>query len=201
MKRLFALSTLTLAVATPAFGQDCTDEPGNLVENCGFDTEIPPWNDFFGTAIHDSGEGFFSNGSASLSGEETGNGHELQLRQCITPVASERTYRFGGALRGGATPPDECLLTAATRSATDCGGGGTFAWSTLMPSAGAWVSFTETELTTLAGTVAVLLDVTCIRADSDFGAHFDDAYFGETAALFSDGFEDGDTSDWSSSVP
>jgi hypothetical protein len=191
---------LVLAAAHPILGQDCTLEPDNRVENCGFDAAIAPWTDLFGTATHDPSEGFASSGAAALSGGVLSNGHEIHFRQCITPVAPEVIYRFGGALRGGTTLPDDCRLRASTRSATDCSGGGTFASSTMVPTSAAWVSFVEDELTTTSTTVAVELSVICIRDAGNFDVHFDDAYFGEVP-LFFDGFESGNTSAWSSSAP
>lgn len=196
-RRLLRISTRTLSICAAClsagmtmntWAQDCSDVTGNLVVNCGFDTEIPPWIRLFGTSQHDPVEGYLAPGSASLTGGVTGNGFEVHLHQCITPVLPEVTYTFSGAIRGGDDVLDMCELFIATRSMSDCSGGGTFSDTEVNPLMNSWLEFPPNELTTLAGTVAVSFQVRCVRAAGNFSVHFDDAYFG-IPPFHTDGFE------------
>lgn len=189
----FWLGVLVMTASLGMFSQnisaqDCSNMPGNLVANCGFDTELTPWTELFGDYAHDPVEGYLAPGSVLVSGGPTGNGFEVVLRQCLPTVRTQVDYTFFGAIRGQEPIPDSCELFMATSSMPACSGGGSFVTVPLVPQLDTWLVFPDGELSTTSTTQSVRFEVRCVDAEENFSFHFDDAYFG-IPPLHYDGFE------------
>ena len=188
LRLIVLLPGLLMMIPLQVQAFDCSDMPGNMVENCDFDSDIASWQTLFGDSQFFDFDGYLTLGTAGVSGGPTGNGFEYIFRQCISPVEPNTTYTFGAAIKALAPPPDECELFVATRSEVDCSGGGTFVDSEIVPELDVWIPVPESQLTTTESTVAVSFQYRCVRAAGPFGTYLDDAYFG-IPPLEHDGFE------------
>ncbi len=74
--------------------------------------------------------------------------------------------------------------------------------SVLEDEGGVWVFLTGT-ITTPAGTASAFCGFAAeaLGATTDFDLYIDDLYYGQEPGIFADGFESGNVSAWSSSVP
>lgn len=128
------------------------------------------------------------------------------LGQCV-PVASGVTYAFEASLRFD--PPMGALATFSRTceffDAALCGGaslGSSSTFSLVEDEGGVWLTSSE-EVMAPAGAVSALcqLGIAPLGDDPNFDIFLDALFLGAEGAIFSDGFESGDTSAWSSTNP
>jgi hypothetical protein len=177
----------------------------NLLANPNFDDDLAGWEVSSPTEIvHGSDDASLAptSGSAAIT-NLTGMGHTLSLSQCVA-VSGEQGYFLGGKVwvDSGLALDPEVHAQAEFYAAPSCGG--SFLGSGVTPAGVGdtgidWVPFSG-WMTTPAGAVsAEVFFVLNAGASPDFEANLDDVFVFQM--VFGDGYEWGDTSGWSHSVP
>ena len=175
-----------LAFANPTFGQDCSDDPNNLLNdrNCGFSNGVAGWNSIVGAISQNGGDGQPVVGSLQGVSQLDPNGN-LMLLTIGTPcvnVSPSTSYGCGGRFKRQNGNVSFCQVTVAEYGGANCGGspsrttssGGEFAGTN-------WDTDSE-SLTTGPSTASVSITVSC-RATGNFTALVDNLYFGEGLTL------------------
>ena len=160
---------------------DCTTQPGNVIVNCGFDTDVTSWGlvvgDLFG---HASTAGDFALGAGTADAADVGGGvyrARITSTACVSGLPTTSDYEAGAsfAIVGGGTPGIQCRISVlwyinGCTVISDLDEGPWF-----VPTAGGWnrrgYSFG------LVGGENPQLILEC-EADADFTALFDDAVVG-----------------------
>jgi len=192
-----AVFSLALPVG-PASAVDCT-QPGNLVSNCGFVTDISLWAFTADSATRVAG-GASSPGAAALDRHDAIGAIEA-ISACIS-FSPSSTYDVGASFRlqSGAVP-SPCSLDVWLYSDSTCTTYTTFSTFSFAPSS-VW-SEINNSITPAAGLASAQFRLACFSA-SDFVMHVDDFIFRSgflDAEIFLDGFESGNVSAWSAAVP
>jgi uncharacterized repeat protein (TIGR01451 family) len=224
--RLLVCDTITDAAGNPLDGDgDMTpggdfvvpffrSDPFNLFANGHFDdcpVTLDPWSILVSApnavlpglpAVEDS-EGSPFSGSAWLSNSTA---EATVMAQCV-PVDSASGLDIRARLRfvPGASEVATFQLACEFFEGAACGGGslGVASEITLLEDeGGAWLSLAS-DLATPAGTESVRCDfsVEAVGTSSDFDLYIDGLYVGSGSVIFADGFESGNVSAWSSSIP
>lgn len=162
------------------------DQPENLVENCGFDTDLSGWElRLTGIDIHVADDGSSKLGSLEVVGEMTSPNHYYgRIHQCIT-VTPSTTYSFGVDVRVAEGAPNGCAIGVQRYTTPDCSGshggdifGGTLELTEL------WTQSSRFSVTAVTGggsvTRTVQLSVNC-SSDTVFAVRFDDFVLSEAS--------------------
>jgi hypothetical protein len=222
LHRLFVCATVTDTEGNPLdgngdgaggddFARHFRADPGNLFANGHFDdcpVSLTPWTitQIAPNLVEpDSADvlGSTQSGSAALSNFAGGTS---SLRQCV--AVSEGPHVLRGSIHfdpispgAGATYVQRCMIFDSAA----CGGAmlsSDFTSLALPAGGGPWTTLTTPVL---AGAGAASAEcVYSLQSTTpsalDFDGFFDAEFFGEAPPIFSDGFESGDTSAWSSTV-
>jgi hypothetical protein len=184
-------------------------DPGNLLTNSHFDciaTGLAGWTVSDPVEIihsPDDAEGSPISGSVQVM--QLGVNSVFELDQCV-PTTAGTNYDFSGTLR-----MDTASFLSFTRgceffAGSSCGSPGSglalkVNTDLVGSTAGAWVPILGT-LEAPAGAGSALCGLTFTAAlGQAFTANLDDLFLGPAALIFTDGFESGDVSAWSTSVP
>lgn len=188
------------------FWLELTVSRTHLLENPNFDDGTDPWT-FSGSATAGpfwseiDGDGAPSSGSGEIAGAASG-ADLWSLSQCI-PVEPSSAYRLvvAAEIESGAGEPSAHGAVEIFASA-DCTG------APLVPAflatgvhgdtAGDFVLLEEVPVASGAASSARISLVVSTEAGVAFEVRFDGASFSEQAEIFSDGFESGTLSAWSS---
>jgi hypothetical protein len=204
--RTVIIVAITVLSAAPALAQ-------NLLVNPGFDDadQLDGW-----TCTSDHGVASWSTedrGGSAISGSmmhdvtATSNNRWLGCRQCV-PVSAGSSYLVSGwyywpndpDVTQDGTPRFSVYFYSDATCTTGLASGAT---SNDFPIYDTWLAFTTSEMTAPAGAVAA--DIIFLTwqdlANDPVRARFDDLAFIPTLPIFSDGFESGDTTFWSNTVP
>ena len=207
--RLLVCGSVTDAVGNPLdggdFSLDFRVDAHNLFANGHFDCDLAGWAEeppgtlLISHAAVDA-DGSDDSGSARVDYAGTGS---LALGQCF-PVGGGETLRMGVRFRiDGAGDPDLAIVrTCSFFDGAACGGtevGLVTEVDLVADSAGMFLVRELSAPIDVAGTAA-LCSVAVTRPSDDPAAVFFDRLHARSA-LFADGFESGDTSAWSASVP
>lgn len=198
--RFTALAFAVVCLAPLAEGQ-------NLVSNSGFDTDVTGWSPFLmasiawssldATAAPSSGSAFLTNSSTTAI-DGTG------ARQCIDGLGGGLRYRISADILvpGGQSTTGEAYLLVQWYDQPGCGGGnlGLFTSPAIMTSTpDVWYTSVESgEAPTGTQSARLRLSIIKIEDSGSLDANFDNVEFIEH--IFSDGFESGDTTAWTSAV-
>jgi hypothetical protein len=129
----------------------------------------------------------------------------FDLFQCV-PVAGGQPHRLAGALRVGAAPGVVVGFEARCRYYDAAGCGGALVGQAVFPVAvtdtgATFLSFDETVAVSPLAVSARCAFTVDEPAAGSFDAYVDRLFFGLLDLIFSDGFESGDTSAWTVTVP
>ena len=193
---LFAL--ILPLLASPARARPC-DAAGSLVPNCGFDTDTTGWFFIADSVVHATDDCATGPGCVELDRDDGAIFAEAATFDCF-PVEPLTGYAYGFSIRlESGTAALGCFATFIPYQNEAC---------TIHIQDDSFILFTPaaqwTEhsglVTTTADTVAARLEVRCGDFEDDFVMRVDDALVVATT-IFVDGFETGDASRWTSSVP
>jgi hypothetical protein len=193
-RALATAAALLVATSCPAGARSCT-VAGNLVPNCGFDVDYVGWNltTDLPTWVADD----CSTGPGCLTLDRWDfNGAIEAITTCMDATPS--TYwAFGGSWRlDSGTASSGCFLSLAQYSDGDCT---TFLSETIVPrSIGSIWREQLSGLMTSGATQSVKLKLACF-SQVEFLVRIDDFFY--LPAVFVDGFDAGNTSAWSLSLP
>ncbi|MFN7940396.1 MAG: GEVED domain-containing protein [Thermoanaerobaculia bacterium] len=219
--RLFACDTLTDLAGNPLDGDLDTTAGGDflrrfradsddLFANAHFDCSLAGWTasapapgEVTWTGAEDA-DGADDSGAVRVTNLAPGVDTSFALAQCYDLPAAV-PYQVRARLRLDAAPG---VLVGLTRACTfyngpACAGGSTTQSDTVLlgSTGGSWIPLVKT----VTPPVSALSALCTFRWDTPVAAGFDSfldaAFFGATGQLFSDGFETGDTSRWSATVP
>ena len=192
----FAVIALAVAVGGPsAEARQCTFG-WNLVPNCDFTLDLAEWTFFGDSAVHIPDDGHFAPGCVAVD-RNGGPGTTIATTACLD-VEPSAGYTAGGSARlASGAQPWECRLSVILYSEANCSGS-IFQPNDLIPITSAWTEFSRLhrmEATTLSAQARF----SCYNPAADFVVRLDDFWF--ASAIFTDGFESGDTGAWSLAVP
>jgi len=202
--RVVRFAALALAAVFPApfaWGQ-------NLVFNPTFDTDVAGWSaEGTSSIVWDSldADGNPASGSALVTNLSTTANDSTGARQCVDGLTEATFYRFAADILvpGGQSETGHAHLLAQWYGGPGCGGGqvglvDTFGISTSTPDV--WYTDSVTAEAP-AGTQSARLRLSIWKNEESgtLVAHFDNVEFANQ--IFSDGFESGDTTAWSATVP
>jgi len=189
---------LVLAFALPWISTSAEAQT-NLLHNAGFDAGLGPWN-VQGAAAWVPTGGLTSPGAVSCTDADN-----CQILQCVdvTPLVHPQTFTSEIALMhsGNTATITRFALAFVTR---DCSGiGQTVDFSETFFPANGWTTYSS-SFDSVAGTgsLRVIYSISAASGGPPMDARLDDASLEATVGpLFLDGFESGDTSEWSSTSP
>ena len=194
MKREFVVFSVALLFAAGVYGQ-CGG--GNLVANCSFENGDADWSVTSGVAQSSSTA---RSGAASLevaSEEISGFQFDTELEQCIG-VQGGTTYSTGffARLVSGSAG---CWPRVSWHSNSSCSSFvGLDSFPAALVSNVEWTLVSE-DKTSPATAQSASLDIVCTNSNSHFIVLYEDVFFVD-GPVFSDGFESGDATGWSSTV-
>jgi hypothetical protein len=201
--RVIAFATIALAVvisAPFAWGQ-------NLAVNGDFDTDVTGWFPATTAAIDWTSLDADANpasGSALVTNLSTTAGDATGASQCIEGLTGEAFYLFAAEMLvpGGQSETGHAFLFVQWNDEAGCSGylGSAFSSQVQSSTPNVWYGVSEIVQAPL-GTESARLRLSVLKHE-DVGAlqtHFDNVVFEEL--IFIDGFESGDTSAWSTTVP
>jgi hypothetical protein len=166
---------------------DCQD-PGNLIENCGFDTDLSGWDVFHpGFHSHVSTDGSSQPGCLELVAQSIGGtSYGGIFEQCV-PISPNTTYVFGGYARVvSGSAGISCSFAGRVLTTSDCSGGPGVLAGGAFEATTSWSQSPAFSVTTIAagGSISaartVHLHMSCFQ-NSPFTLHFDDFFFRETS--------------------
>ena len=219
--RLFACDTLTDAAGNALDGDADTtaggdfrrafrSDPGNVFANGHFDCDGALWNTVAATPAEVSWSGADDADDADDSGAmhftnlAPGTDTSFRLWQCYD-IPADQLFEVSVRVRLAAAPGD--FIGFARRceffNSPGCLGslGSQTAALALQDTAGAWLTV-GAQLARPVGAVAARCDFSFETPTAEsFDGWLDATRFAGTGGLFSDGFESGDTSAWSATVP
>jgi hypothetical protein len=190
---------LTLLAAAPLQAQ---------LSNVSFDSDIAGWHLVGrGSLQHEGSDGHLTaNGALRATGGNAGNRTQSVAGQCLTATpSSSLDVALSFKVETGA--PEACRLALFGSSSANCRGLALEHEASIAAptTAAGWQRATGT-FTTAAGTNSLEVRLHCYNGAADqsgLTVLFDDVSVaaGDGNAIFSDGFETGDTSRWSETVP
>jgi hypothetical protein len=206
--RLVALVVIaTCALASPALAQ------GNLLDDPGFDdpslVSWPPGYIVQGSWLWDALDrsGSSASGSGRLENMYTGSTYTVTAGQCVNGVIAGLTFDAGVYVYfpTGQSATGYGWVQLVVYPGPDCTGNYIDVLNTLhvtQASPGVWHLSRLTLPTAPDGTASVRFVISNSKQSTggSLVIHFDDAFL-FLGDLFSDGFESGDTSAWSVTVP
>ena len=201
--RLFCTSALVLAAMIPAslaWGQ-------NLVSNPGFDIDVADWTSSAEASLAWDPldvEGNPVSGSALVTNLSISAGDATGASQCIDGLTAEAFYEFAAEILvpSGQSETGHAFLFVQWNDEPGCSGYLGSVFSPQVPSStpDVWYGVSNIAQAPL-GTESARLRLSVWKYE-DVGsleAHFDNVEF--EAMVFVDGFESGDTTMWSLTVP
>lgn len=195
MNRTLHLLLIQLVVTLPVSAQE-------LLSNTGFETDTVPWTAPAPVVLaHTAVDGFSAPGAAETEGVI---GSFTGIRQCIDLSGLDLTeplYAYA-AFKPVNYAPSVVFYTVTFHEDTLCSMGfGNQVDIGFFGIEGEWLVVTglvgEVPVGSLSAGVSVILD----SSNPDAITRFDDVHLGTDRILFVDGFESGDTSRWSTTVP
>lgn len=201
--RALSLVALVLAVVFPAsfaLGQ-------NLVLNPDFDTDVAEWTPSYQATLGWDpldADGDLSSGSALVTCTADSPNDSNGAYQCIAGLSGDVFYHFAADILtpSGQSETGHAHLLVQWYSEPDCTGQlGVFStYGFPSTTADVWLTDHGVDLAPSGTQTARLrLSVWKNEAGGTLDAHFDNVVF--EAWIFVDGFDSGDTSVWSSTVP
>ena len=190
-------SVFTLA-AGPVIATDCT-QPGNLVPNCGFASDLSSLYFTADSETHIPAGGAATPGAVELDRHDAVEAIEA-FSACLT-VSPTTKYDLGASFRlPSGTGVFDCTVDVIQYSDGSCGAYDSQSNHDFTPGFD-WSEISAT-MTTGASVASVGLRMACFSS-SDFVIRIDDVLFGRNlvfAPIFADDFESGDTRTWSTSA-
>jgi len=181
----------------------------NLVVNPDFDTDVVGWSPFYDIDFiwdpldyqgdPSSGSGFAA--STDAPGSNSG------IVQCVEPIVAGEAYGLSGWLNVSPSQAGDGYvgLFVWWRDGAGCTGTQTNALVTpYVASTTGWEQQTAAPEVAPAGTVSATLYLNITKSSPlgvDYYVYFDGIDLHPAGSVFSDGFETGDTSRWSTAVP
>jgi hypothetical protein len=157
-------------------------QPGNLIDNCGFPTDILGWTTTSGSPSHDASEGNSTPGSLQV----VGAGVDITFHQCVdvSGQALPMVAGYGIDYRDAASNDIETVSVSVT-DFTDpaCTPGNETGNSSNVSDGITSTSYEQVSGSYTIGATAqgVLLRVNAQRFASTITGHFDDAFLGINA--------------------
>ena len=181
----------------------------NLVVNPDFDTDVDGWIpfydiDFIWEPLDCQGDPSSGSGFAASTDAPTSNSGIIQ---CVEPIVAGDWYGLSAWLNISPSQAGEgsARLFVWWRDGAGCTGTQTTALATqFVASTAGWEQQTAIPEVAPAGTVSATLYLNITKSSPlgvDYYVSFDGIDFHPAASIFSDGFEAGDTSRWSTAVP
>jgi hypothetical protein len=192
---------LALVVALPA------TSPAQLL-NPTFDSDVAHWNLIGrGTLAHEASDGHLTaNGALRVTGGNAGNRTQSVVGQCLD-VSPSSSLDVALSFKVETGAPEACRLALFGSPSTNCRGLALEHEASISTptSAAGWQRATG-SFTTTATTDSLEVRLHCYNVAADLSTLtvlFDDVSVGggNGSAIFSDGFETGDTSRWSDTIP
>ena len=180
---------------------------GDLVSNGSFPSDISGWHLVGRGSLAHSSDGGAASGALQIEGGLAGGATQAVAGQCLSPVTPGQTLQFGSSVRVVNGSPAYCRIALFESAGADCMWIAPGAEVRRTTFSGGWDALAGGSLTPGAGTGSIELRLHCANADGQNAAlevRFDDVIVSTGAlgdAIFSDGFETGDTGEWSSVVP
>ena len=185
------------------------DSHAQLLNNTEFDTDVSGWAVTAKVTIEwdpldadgspTSGSGLVTNIS-DTAGDSTG------ASQCPAGINEEHTYQVGAEvyIPGGQTETGWADILVRWYSGANCSGlidlANTSSVTTATPDT--WLPVSGSFVAPAGSQSArVRLSVRKQEDTGNLAAHFDNVVFADAALIFQDGFESGDTTAWSNTVP
>ncbi len=220
--RLFACGTLSDAAGNALDGdgdglggddfvRTFRVELANILANGHFDCDLTPWTiaeTIPGAVTHSTEDVDASSVSGSaevFNPSATGQPESFSLSQCA-PLAGGFAHDVETRLRLAAAPGDEVVLRRLCDffGPADCTGaslGVAFDIFQFGDTGGVWVGLLDSfDPPPAAGSALCTFEILALAGES-FDAFLDDVVVRPSTLIFFDGFESGDTSAWSGSVP
>ena len=179
----------------------------DLVSNGGFPSGIADWHLVGRGSMAHSADGSGAPGSLEIDGGLAGDATQAVAGQCISPVSPGQALEFEASVRVVSGSPANCRVALFESDRDDC------LWIDLGAEvrrttfSTGWDNLAGGTLTTSVWTRSVEVRLHCANAGGDtdpLQVRFDNVAVnttGVTDVIFSDGFESGNTSAWSSVVP
>ena len=200
--RSFAVLILAgLSIVSPSFGRDCETISGNRISPCGFENlaEVAAWSETGGTLAYAAGLGETGDGAIGTAEDFGGLWAFSTKSPCFEAVPGQE-FALGYWVKhlSGAVPED-CSAGWQQYSDLACSApsGGATGRDEFVPGAN-YIEVTGSHLVQ-SGTQTMSLTIDCRGPVGPFEVLVDNAYARES--IFADGFESGDTSDWSVAMP
>lgn len=192
---------LYVVITESSFAQ--CPHPNNLVVDCGFETDLSNW--MLHSGVYSITTSDFRSGAASLEVDGIYNStygtYQFQFEQNGIPISGDTTYTFGGYFKlvsGDLT--NSCRISwieyEVCPTTNYLGGTQT---DSISPNSTGWTLAGKVR-TTYPDAACGRLLLECIDVPADFVARVDDVYLIATL-IFDDGFETGDTLEWSVTAP
>lgn len=182
-------------------------ETQNLVSNPAFGSGIAGWHLVGRGVLASSTDGAAAPGSLQATGGLAGDATQAVAGQCVSSVSPGQALEFQARVRVVSGSPSYCRIALFESERSDCRWIGLGAEVRRTAFSGGWDLLSGGSLTTAASTRSVEVRLHCANAIGNRQAlevRFDDIAVtpaGFVAEIFSDGFELGNTSRWSSTVP
>ncbi len=182
-------------------------ESQNLVSNPAFGSGIAGWHLVGRGALAHNADGAVAPGSLQATGGLAGDATQAVAGQCVSTVSPGQTLQFQARVRVVSGSPAYCRIAIFESERSDCHWIGLGAEVRRTAFSGGWDLLSGGSLTTAASTRSLEVRLHCANAAGGLQAlevRFDDIAViptGFVAEIFSDGFELGNTSRWSSTVP
>ena len=198
---LFCGNLFLLALLMGASASD-----GQILNNTRFDTDVSGWSEpDMAIVVWDplDADASLTSGSALVTNISDTAGDGTGARQCAEGIDEAVTYQVGARVYfpGGQTETGWAVILVQSYSGAACTDFIDFELTSIVQSTStdAWLPVSA-SLVAPAGSqsVRVRLSVRKQEAAGSLAAHFDNVVF--ESVIFSDSFESGDTSAWSSTV-
>ena len=182
-------------------------ESQNLVNNPAFSAGIAGWHLVGRGALTHDADGATAPGSLQATGGLAGDATQAVAGQCVSTVSPGQALQFQARVRVVSGSPSYCRIALFESERSDCRWIGLGAEIRRTAFSGGWDLLSGGSLTTTATTRSVEVRLHCANATGGLQpleVRFDDIAVipaGFVAEIFADGFELGNTSRWSSTVP
>lgn len=179
----------------------------NLVANPDFGSGIAGWHLVGRGALTHSADGGMAPGSLEAAGGLAGNATQAVAGQCLSGASPGQLLDFRVRLRVVSGSPSYCRVALFESERDDCRWIALGAELRRTTFSGGWDLLSGGSLPIAAGTRSIELRLHCATAAGDLDplvVRFDDVSVtrgGFVSEIFSDGFELGNTSRWSSTFP
>jgi hypothetical protein len=177
------------------------------VRNPAFGSGIAGWHLVGRGTLASSTDGATAPGSLQATGGLAGNATQAVAGQCVSSLSPAQALEFQARVRVVSGSPAYCRIALFESERSDCRWIGLGAEVRRTAFSGGWDLLAGGSLTTAASTRSVEVRLHCANGAGGLQAlvlRFDDIAVtpaGFVAEIFSDGFELGNTSRWSSTVP